>query len=261
YFNDCGCEKWKDGCHDCEQKNAYPVRWLFDQSKRNYKDKKELFTAVPNMTLVTPSKWLAGIVKQSFMGVHNVKVVNNGVDQKIFGPTKGDFRKRYDIVDKRMILGVASPWSRRKGLDDFITLSEMLDDSYRIVLVGLNDKQLSALPGNINGISRTENVHQLAEIYTTADVFVNPTYEDNFPTVNIEAISCGTPVVTYDTGGSGEVADDTCGCIVPCGDIDALAQAARTFTAPAEACLERAKKYSIPAFCEQYLDIYNSLIG
>lgn len=204
YFDFIGCDKWRTGCVRCPQKKAYPASYLADCSMSNWKKKKDLFTSVQNMTLVTPSEWLAGLVKQSFLGKYPVKVIRNGVDTTVFKPTYGNFRNANHLENQKIVLGVASVWDKRKGLDDFIKLSEMLDSTYSVVLVGISEKQKRRLPEGIIGITRTNNTTQLAEIYTAADVFVNPTYEDNYPTVNLEAQACGTPVITYNTGGSPE---------------------------------------------------------
>ena len=204
HFDFVGCEKWKTGCFDCPQKNRYPKSVLKDCSKRNYYRKKQLFTGIPDLTIVTPSKWLGELVKQSFLKEYPVEVIYNGIDLEVFKPTESDFRERYNIEDKTLILGVASAWDDRKGLEDFIQLSKLLKEEYRIVLVGVSDEQKKALPPNVIGITRTNNIKELAEIYTAADVFVNLTYEDNYPTVNLEAQACGTPVITYKTGGSVE---------------------------------------------------------
>ena len=133
-----------------------------------------------------------------------MRVINNGIDLTVFKPTESDFREKYGLIGKKIILGVASVWDARKGLNDFIKLADLIDSDTRIVLVGVNKKQKKHLPKNIVAIEKTNNAKELAEIYTAADVFFNPTYEDNYPTVNLEAQACGTPVVTYDTGGSGE---------------------------------------------------------
>lgn len=204
HFDFVNCLKWESGCHHCSQKKRYPKSVLFDRSKKNYELKKALFTSVNNMTIVTPSEWLKGLVEKSFLGKYPVEVIRNGIDLSVFKPTEGNFREYNGLIDKKIVLGVASSWDDRKGLDDFIELSKMLDDDYKVVLVGLSKEQLSKLPNNILGVERTNSVKELAEIYTASDVFVNLTYEDNYPTVNLEALACGTPVVTYRTGGSVE---------------------------------------------------------
>lgn len=204
YFSYVGCDKWRTGCNNCIQKKSYPASKFFDRSCKNWLEKKELFTKVKKMTLVTPSKWLAGLVKESYMGKYPVEVIPNGIDLNVFKPTPSDFREKNGLVGKKIILGVASVWDKRKGFDDFIELSKIIDDNTKIVLVGLSKTQLKNLPQNILGIERTNSTKELAEIYTAADVLFNPTYEDNYPTVNLEAQACGTPVVTYRTGGSVE---------------------------------------------------------
>ena len=204
YFSYVKCDKWKTGCFNCPQKKRYPLSLLWDASKQNWQKKKALFTSVKNMTLVTPSKWLANEVKKSFLSNYPMNVIANGIDLDVFKPTPSDFKEKNGLVGKKIILGVASSWSECKGLKDFIELSKILDEKYKIVLVGLSGNQIKELPENVMAISRTNNVKELAEIYTAADIFFNPTYEDNFPTVNLEAQACGTPVITYRTGGSVE---------------------------------------------------------
>lgn len=203
YFDMCNCDKWKTHCSKCPQIKSYPKSFA-DRSYKNFEQKKNIFTGLEKMTIVTPSLWLKTVVKQSFLGCYDVEVIKNGIDMEIFKPTQGDFRKKYALENKKIILGVASVWDKRKGFEDFLKLSSMIDDDYAIVLVGLDKKQTESCPENIIGIERTGSATELAHIYTMADVFVNLTYEDNYPTVNIEAQACGTPVISYNTGGSVE---------------------------------------------------------
>lgn len=222
HFDYTKCEKWKNGCHSCPLKKEYPASLLLDRSKRNYEKKKALFTGVPNMTIVTPSNWLADLVKQSFLREYSVEVVHNGIDLQSFKPTDSDLRARYGLENKKILLGVASPWSKKKGFDDFIRLSQMLSEDYRIVLIGLNEKQLERCTPQMIGIQRTDSKRELAAWYTAADVFVNTTYEDTYPTVNLEAQACGTPVITYRTGGSTESVPQN--YVVEQGDLEALCE-------------------------------------
>ncbi len=226
YYDYIGCEKWKTQCYNCPQKKSYPTSWLLDSSRNNYNGKKNLFTSLPNLTIVTPSVWLADQVKQSFLSNFPIKVTNNGIDLNLFKEQSinriNDFRNKFKIEGKFIILGVASTWDARKGFKDFIHLSGRLSNEYVIFLVGLNNKQMKNLPYNIIGLKRTENIAELALIYSSADVFVNPTKEDNFPTTNLEALACGTPIITYNTGGSVESVTEKCGIIVNKGDINGL---------------------------------------
>ena len=210
YFTYVKCAQWKDRCaygKPCPQLDTYPKTISAISCKWNFEQKKRLFNLVPaeRMKLITPSRWLEGLVKQSFLSKYPVEVRHNAIDRTVFKPIPGDFRERHDIGDRFMILGVASPWTERKGLTDFVRLAGELDsEKYAIVLVGLNEKQVAAMPDSVVALGHTDSAQELAAIYTAADVFFNPTHEDNFPTVNLEAEACGTPVITYDTGGSGE---------------------------------------------------------
>lgn len=197
------CERWKECCHDCPMRKEYPRAYI-DRSKQNWIKKKEIITAVSKMKIVTPSYWLEGLVKESFLSKYEVQTIHNGIDLNQFYPLENDFKRFYGIEDKIMVLGVANSWTRDKGFEDFIELSKKLDEEYRIVLVGLDDDQLKIIPNSIIGIKKTNSIKELAQIYSAADVFVNMTYCDTYPTVNLEAQACGTPVITYETGRSKE---------------------------------------------------------
>ncbi len=222
YFSYAGCNKWQTGCGNCPQKGAYPASKLADSSAKNFAQKKRLFTSLEQVTLVTPSNWLANLTRQSFLKKYPVKVVPNGIDLNAFCPTTGNFVGSLGLCNKKIVLGVANIWEPRKGLPDFLKLADLLPSNYQIVLVGLNAAQCRALPPNVTGVTRTNNVRQLAELYTAAEVYVNLTYEDNYPTTNLEAIACGTPVITYNTGGSPEGVAPGCGTVVSQGDVQAV---------------------------------------
>lgn len=260
HFAMAKCDKWKTGCHSCKQYKEYPQSNV-DRTKTMYRLKKNWFTGVNDMMIVTPSQWLADLVKQSFLRDYMVKVINNGIDLSVFKPTESDFRQKYNLQDKYMVLGVASPWGKRKGLDVFSELAKRLDDRYRIVLVGLSKEQKESLPPNMIGLERTANQTELAEIYSAADVFANPTREDNFPTVNIEALACGAPVVTFNTGGSPEMLDKNCGSVTDCDDIDAFEKEIRRICEDKpysrENCLKRAKQFDMNDKFEEYVRLYD----
>ena len=217
HFTAAKCDRWKNGCHDCPEKGSYPASKVLECSRKNFIRKKAAFTGVPEMTIIVSSKWLGNLVQESFLGEYPVEVCYNTIDTDIFRPTPGDFRQKHGLEYKKLILGVASVWTERKGLFDFLELRKLLDDSHAIVLVGLTPEQMQTLPEGILGINRTNNARELAEIYTAADVFFNPTYEDNYPTVNLEAESCGTRVITYDTGGCAETIRRKDSTVIPVG--------------------------------------------
>lgn len=220
YFTYVKCAQWKSHCayaKPCQQLGTYPKTYSKASCSWNFEQKKRLFNLVPadRMKLITPSQWLADLVGESFLAKYPVEVRHNTIDTSVFKPTPSDFRERYGIGDRFMILGVASPWTERKGLADFVRLAGELDsEKYAVVLVGLSKNQVKEMPVGIVGLGRTDSSQKLAGIYSTADVFFNPTTEDNFPTVNLEAEACGTPVVTYDTGGCAETLQREESCTV-----------------------------------------------
>ena len=261
YFDLAKCKKWMNECHDCSQHKTYS--WFFDRSKFLFNEKKKLFQGL-NLTIITPSQWLANLVKQSFLKDYPVKIINNGIDLFVFKPTESDFRKKNELVGKKVVLGVALGWDKRKGIDVFLELAKRLPDDYRIVLVGTDDKVDKQMQTNIISIHRTQNQKELAEIYTAADVFANPTREENYPTVNMESIACGTPVVTFRTGGSPEILDETCGSVVDCDDIDAMEIEIRRICEEKpyslEACLRRAESFDMNARFKEYVELYKDVL-
>ncbi len=259
YFTLSKCEKWKSGCMKCPSYKMYPSS-LFDNSKLMWKLKRKWFTGMQDAVIVTPSQWLADLVKQSFLNNYTIKVINNGINLGVFKPTESNFRDKFRLTDKYIIVGVAMGWENRKGLDVFIELSKRLSEDYKIILVGTNDEVDSMLPSNILSIHRTGNQAELAEIYSAADLFVNPTREENYPTVNMEAIACGTPVLTFRTGGSPEILDDKTGFVVDVDDIGEMErQIVRICTKKPfskEDCRERAKSFDKDLKFQEYVGLY-----
>lgn len=204
HFTIAQCDQWKSQCSRCTQLRQYPACFAMSSVSKNFERKRKAFSNVKNMTLITPSKWLAELTRQSFLKEYPVEVHYNTIDASVFKPTPSKFRENHGLQDRIIVLGVANVWKDRKGLMDFYQLADLLDDRFVIVLVGLKEKQIKNLPQRIIGVERTNSPKELAELYTVADVFVNPTYEDNYPTVNLEAQACGTKVITYNTGGCKE---------------------------------------------------------
>lgn len=254
HYDMVGCEKWKTECRNCSQYNGYPKTY-FDRSKKMFSLKKKWFLGVRDLTIVTPSYWLAEQVKQSFLKDYPIKVINNGIDLSVFKPRQSDFRVKYSLQDKKIILGISYDWTEKKGIDVFLKLAEKLPENYKIVLVG-TDKKID----NILSIGVTQNVRELAEIYSASDLFVNPTREDTFPTVNIEALACGTPVLTFNTGGSGEIIDKNCGAVVEKDDVDGLLNKIIEITKEkpysSENCTRRAEEFEQKKKFKEYLEIY-----
>lgn len=219
HFVTAKCEKWQTGCYNCPLLGV-PPKSLIDRSKRNYKLKRSLFTTNKNLYIVPVSFWLERILKKSFLREKYIQVIPNGIDLNIYKP----YNK--EKSDKFKILGVSNVWNKDKGIFDIYKLRELLPiNDYDIILVGLSNKQIKELPQGFIGIEKTANQQELAKIYSNANVLINPTYADTFPTVNLESMSCGTPVVTYRTGGSPESITESTGIVVEQGDIKGLYEA------------------------------------
>ena len=257
YFDYVSCNKWKSVCSECPQYKKYSL--LFDKSKKNFLLKKELLKGI-DLQIITPSKWLSDLSKMSFLAEFPVHVINNGIDLDIFKPTEGNFRQTFNCEEKFLLIGIANNWERRKGLDVFLKLAHDLDNRAQIVLVGTDDKIDRVLPDNILSIHRTRDQKELAELYTAADLFVNPTLEDNFPTVNIESLACGTPVLTYATGGSAEMIDEKTGIVVEKDCYALLLNKLCTYIdnpyLKSEDCILKATEYNQVIIYEKYIDLY-----
>lgn len=254
YFDACGCEKWITGCYDCEQINTYPISRVKDNSKWNWNKKKELFSNL-NATIVVPCNWLAGLVKKSFIGKYPIKVIYNGIDTSVFKAAKSDFKSKYRIGNRKIILGVAGEWTERKGLNDFIKLNNIIDkNKFIIVIVGVTKKQIQTLPKDMILIERTNELKELIEIYSSSDVYFNPTYEDNFPTTNLESLACGTPVITYKTGGSPECINGSNGLVIEKGNINEALKA--IFKMIKKGKSEIGEQFSKEFMVNNYLKLY-----
>lgn len=266
HFDYIGCEKWKTECFNCPQKKSYPKSEYIDNSKKNYYDKKKIFTDVKNLTIVTPSKWLQKLVELSYLQSYNTLVINNGINLDLFKPIKSDFRKKFKIDGKFILLGVANDWNDKKGYSDLVSLSTQLPSNTVLVMVGVSKKQAEELPNNIIAILKTNSTKELVEIYSAANIFLNPTYEDNFPTTNLEAMACGTPVITYNTGGSIESIDSSTGLIVKKGSrsemleaIEKIRENSKEFYTPS--CLKKASKlYNKNDRFVEYMNLYKRVL-
>lgn len=216
------CTKWQVECHDCELKWLYPQSYFTDNSKINFLRKKGLFTSPHNLNLVTVSRWLESQVMLSYLKDLPVRTIYNGINLDIFRPGTREVENLPGLRDKRIILGVANIWTDGKGLDSFIRLSQIIDNNYHIVLIGLTNKQIRSLPPNITGFPRTASSEELADFYNMADVFVNPSIAETFGVVTAEALACGTPVAAYRCSSLPELVDDRVGRLADAGDLEGL---------------------------------------
>ena len=270
YYDLISCEKWRTGCHSCPQTKAYPKSFGIDNSKPNFERKQMLFHNLKSFTTVAVSNWLNNQIQESTLKPTKKFVVHNGVNLDIFMPYNDDnhnaLRRKYGMGKEPILLGVANVWDTRKGLNDLISVSKSLNTAHILVLIGLTQSQIDDLPDGIYGLTRTENQIDLSLFYSAADVYVNPTYEDNFPTTNIEALACGTPVITYNTGGSPEAICERSGKVVPVGNIEALKKAVKKTLGRKEEftghCVARAKElFDEKKVYKKYIEIYEDLIS
>jgi glycosyltransferase involved in cell wall biosynthesis len=268
YFSFAGCNKWQTHCEHCPQSKTYPASLLVDRSYKNYELKQRLFTSVKNLTIVTVSDWLNEIVRNSFLKTYPVVTIHNGINTSVFSPSdKTEFRNKYNLQNKFIILGVASVWSPRKGLKDFIELSKVIGNEYQIVLVGLAPKQIKQLPNNIIGVEKTESVQKLAELYSAADIVLNISYEETFGMTTAEGFACGTPSIVYDTTASPELVDESTGLVVEHGNINGLIDAIASIKNNSkqfyrDACVKRARRlYRKEDRYQEYITLYEKLLN
>lgn len=263
YFDFANCYKWQQICFKCPQKKEYPASYFLDSSKKNFQRKRNLFNLPKNMTITAVSYWLKDNIEKSFLKKYEIRVIKNGIDINKFNYVSNeDIKAKYSLKDKFIILGVANTWSKRKRLNDFIKLNERLNEDYQIILIGLSKKQIKNLPNNIIGLRKTDSINELVKLYSTADIFVNPSVEETFGLTTIEALSCGTPAVVYNTTACPEVVNHKIGFIVEKGDIKSIINSIKTVKSKGKSFYkEKCRDYVINNFdnkkkYEEYFNLY-----
>lgn len=260
HFTSAECERWRTGCFNCPQKRAYPSSLFLDRSKQNWGRKRKTFTGLEKLVCVTPSEWLAGLVRQSFLGGYNVRAIPNGIDLDLFKPTESDFRKRYGLENKKIILGVATAWSESKGIHEFESLSMLLDDRFKIVLVGLKPEMISAdAAERVLCIPKTDSVVELAGIYTAADVFINAGKEETMGLTTVEAMACGTPVAVSNLTAVPEVVTADGGIVLKSLDPQEIANGINQVLSGSFNPRKNAERYEKKQQYLKYLDLYKQL--
>ena len=260
-FNEC--DKWQTECHNCKFLEEYPKSFV-DNSKRNYRVKKELFTGIPNLQIIVPSAWMQRKVGMSYMKDYPCRILPNGIDTACFYPRENDIKSQYGIEDQKLLVGVSSIWQKMKGIDYLNRLAETLPkDQYRLLLVGSCGKGVEIHP-DILRVDHTNSVDELCQLYTAADVFVNPTLQETQGLTTIEAFACGTPGVVFRAGGAAECIDDTCGFAVEKGNFDALLQSVVKIcetSYSAQACIAKADTYNNDICYSAFMELYEEFDG
>jgi glycosyltransferase involved in cell wall biosynthesis len=262
------CFKWRNQCENCPQKREYPGSLLCDNSRENYRIKKELFTSLNKLQLVTPSEWLKGEVEQSFFKGIPCRAVPNGVELDTYYLKKDGqqdaLKEKYGLKGKNVVLGVANVWTKQKGWDDFMQLPGLLPENYRVVMVGLSKKQQKELPSSVTGYPRTESLSQLADFYRMADIYFNGSCQETMGMTTGEAICCGTPAVVYRATAVPESVGDGCGAIIEPGDVKGAAEAMVELCSNGadyfNACKSYRKRFDKKIFGEAYYDIYREML-
>lgn len=264
-FRLCDCSRWQWGCGQCPQLGDYPIASAKERTAQMWQLKKELFQKMDNLTLVAPSQWLAELAKASFLREYPMQVIHNGIDLEAFRPVPSTVREKYGCTGKFLVLGVTMDWGPRKGLDVFCTLAQRLDtERFQILLVGTDERIERTLPSSIRTVRRTDTLKELAQLYSAADVYVNATREDTYPTVNMEALACGTPVITFNVGGSTEMLDSSCAVAVEAGNVEQLEkEIIRVCTQKpfsASDCLKKAEEFDRKKRFQEYIELYERVI-
>ena len=262
YYSAVACERWKTGCYDCPRLSTYP-ECVTDRSRKNYIDKKAWFTANKNLHIVTVSEWLRGEVEQSYFGgVADIRCIYNGIDTEVFAPARSDLRRRLNLENKFVVLGVASVWKDVKGLPEFIELARAVDENTAIVMVGIREEQKALLPPSVIGVPPQADQQALAEYYAMADVFLNLSAEETFGLVVAEALASGTPAVVRNSTACPEVVDEHTGIVIEDGTPETVLPALRCIrengkAAYSEACIARARTlFSKERMQREYLNLY-----
>jgi putative colanic acid biosynthesis glycosyltransferase len=270
FFSDINCLKWETICFECPKKKNYPTSFFLDRSKQNFLKKKAIFNSVPNLTIVSVSKWLNGIIQRSFLANKNLATIINGIDINAFHPTIKniyEIRKKIGVHDKFMLLGVATAWGVRKGWLDYIKLSIVLPEDYSIVMVGLTKKQIDEIPPRIIAIQRTESISELVDLYSAADIVLNLSYQESFGLTTVEGFACGTPGIVYNCTASPELITEDTGLVVEAGDINSLLEAISTIRRNGKSyyttnCRKRAIDFfNIEDRINDFMDLYNRLLN
>lgn len=265
YFSDINCQKWINECNNCPKKRNYPKSILFDNSKRDFYFKKELFNTV-KINIVTVSNWLKNITKESFLKDHNIISISNGVNRNKF-KIKGKNQiliERHKLSEKKILLASSTSWARQKGFDDYLKLSSLLPPSLKIVLIGLSKDNIRKLPVNILGIERTDNIDELVDWYNIADIVLNLSLQESFGLTSVEGFMCGKPTIVYNSTASPELIIDSCmGEIVNIHDIEGV-KSAILKTLESNVDSKRIREKAIDKFdsklqYQKYIDLYKTI--
>lgn len=262
-----GCSQWKTSCIHCPKENRVltPEHEIINLSNRVHRYRKHTIGRIKHLTIVTPSKWMAGLVNESYLKQKRCIVINNGINHNVFKKMQSDIRIKYGITEeKKILLTVGNPIGELKGRKYLHQLiSELPQEHYEFVMIGCNEEDVKKYKhvSNVLAFPRI-NRDELVAFYSAADLFVNATLADNFPTVNLEAQACGCPVIAFDSDGTPETVDPKRGRVVPRKDYEALKQAILDFhyEGAGESAISFAFQFDIKKCIERYFNLYRELV-
>lgn len=271
HFSQIGCNQWVTRCTKrCPARSGNPFRRIINHTEKHYSLKKKLFLSTKNLTLVPVSNWLEGILRKSFFKEKRIVTIHNGIDLEVFkSKSSGCVRQKFGIGENPYVIGVATAWSDRKGLNDYLNLVHLLNEGILLVLVGIEGKNAEvARNAGIITIPRTENVDELAALYSGAEVVLNLSYEETFGLTSVEGFGCGTPTIVYNCTASPElVGSSIVGVIVEKGDVNGVVDAIHELMSKdrkmlSQNCRLRAEELYDKNKCyNQYVDLYDSLVN
>lgn len=265
HYTSSKCSKWLSRCYKCPNLSCYPVSFI-DNSRLNFRLKSYYFNMVHNIAIVPVSNWLAKELHKSFLKNNRIIPIPNGVDTSIYKPIDSHVRDKYSIGSGFMVLAVATWWTKAKGFEDYIQIANLVDKDVIIVMVGVSPKQKRMLPSNIIGIPRTENITELVQLYSAADIFVNFSIEESYGLTTAESLSCGTPVVVYNSTACPDIVTPDVGFIVTSHNLEEANCAINKVkvmgkTYYTNKCRQYAIDYLDDSLCYgRYLSLYNELL-
>ena len=272
YTGKCGhsddCEKWKSECGRCPKVKKYPSSLYFDFTKKMFNDKKCLFDDFNNLTIVTPSQWLANRVRESFLKEKSIVVIHNGVDtENVFYPRPFEhLQRRHNITDEKIVLAVAPHlMSGGKGGQWVLGLAKRFKgENVKFILIGVDDLRQN-FDDNVIALGRTFKRIELSEYYSMADVFLFCSRKETFSVTCAEALCCGTPVVGFKAGAPETIFAEPYAHFTDYGDTDSLKNVLlkRLNSAPnsKEISDYGRQHFDKKRMFEQYLSLYQNQVG
>lgn len=266
HYTSANCFKWLDKCGNCPKKNQDTPAYLKDNSAKILADRKKYFGLIKDLTVVGVSQWIADEAEKTFMKGRNVCAIYNGIDTEYYVDTPSDFRKKNNLENKFLILAPASKWLKPINRETFEKVANNLPKDSVIVMLGCNENDKASLPKNVLPLNFIKDRDELKKVYSACDVFANCTREESLSLINVEAQSCGTPIVTYRNTGAQETVNNKCSFSVESGNADEFLSAILKVKEMGKKALSEdchkwvAERFDRDKNYEKYISLYKSEI-